>query len=72
MPLSCDLGQAVAQLAFLGCYEGVVELPLAKAAAADPDATARLPGDAGRAGREVQPASYSLQKSSCLGTGALW
>jgi hypothetical protein len=53
VPLSCDLGQAVAQLAFLGCYEGVVELPLKKAAAVDPDATARLPGEAGRPGREV-------------------
>lgn len=54
MPLSCDLAQAVTQLAFLRCYEGVVELPLRKAAALDPDNTARLPGDPGRAGREVR------------------
>lgn len=53
MPLSCDLGQAVTQLAFLRCYEGVVELPLRKAAALDPENTARLPGDRGRAGREA-------------------
>lgn len=53
MPLSCDLGQAVSQLAFLGCYDGVVDLPLRKAAAVDPDNEARLPGEAGRAGREV-------------------
>ena len=51
--MSCDLGQAVTQLAFLRCYDGVVELPLRKAAAVDPDNTARLPGDAGRAGREA-------------------
>jgi len=53
VPLSCDLGQAVTQLAFLRCYEGVVELPLRKAAALDPENTARLPGDPGRAGREA-------------------
>ncbi len=53
MPLSCDLGQAVSQLAFLGCYDGVVDLPLRKAAAVDPDNEARLPGEAGRARQEV-------------------
>lgn len=54
VPLSCDLAQAVTQLAFLRCYDGVVELPLRKAAALDPDNTARLAGDPGRAGREVR------------------
>ena len=54
VPLSCDLAQAVTQLAFLRCYEGVVELPLRKATALDPDNTARLTGEPGRAGREVR------------------
>ncbi|CAL8471349.1 g10891 [Coccomyxa elongata] len=54
VPLSCDLAQAVTQLAFLRCYDGVVELPLRKAAALDPDNTARLAGDPGRAGREAR------------------
>lgn len=65
VPLSCDLGQAVAQLAYLGCYDGVVDLPLRKAAAVDPDNEARLPGEAGRAGREVPTVSV-LPCGSCL------
>jgi nuclear pore complex protein Nup155 len=58
--MSCDLGQAVTQLAFLRCYDGVVELPLRKAAAVDPDNTARLAGEPGRAGREVPLPLISL------------
>lgn len=54
VPLSCDLAQAVTQLAFLRCYDGVVELPLRKAAALDPDNTARLTGEPGRVGRQVR------------------
>ena len=53
VPLSCDLGQIVKQLAHLGCYDGILDLPLRRAAAVDPENAARLPGDAGRAAREV-------------------
>ena len=52
-PLSCDLGQVVKQLAHLGCYDGLLDLPLRRAAAVDPERAARLPGEAGRAAREV-------------------
>ena len=55
VPLSCDLGQVVKQLAHLGCYDGLLDLPLRKAAAVDPDLAARLPGEAGRAAREASP-----------------
>ena len=76
VPLSCDLGQAVSQLAFLRCYDGVVELPLCKAAAVDPDNTACLPGEAGRAGREVSdlwrcPDPSALHLWTCLITGPI-
>lgn len=54
VPRACDLGQVVPQLAALRCYEGVVDLPLAKAAALDPDRVARLPGEQGRAAQEVR------------------
>ena len=53
IPLSCDLGQVVKQLAHLGCYDGLLDLPLRRAAAVDPERAARLPGEAGRAAREV-------------------
>jgi len=55
VPRACDLGQVVPQLAALRCYEGVVDLPLAKAAALDPDRLARLPGEQGRGAREARP-----------------
>ena len=58
IPLSCDLGQVVKQLAHLGCYDGLLDLPLRRAAAVDPDRAARLPGEAGRAAREVGPALF--------------
>ena len=53
VPLSCDLGQVVKQLAHLGCWDGLLDLPLRRAAAVDPEVAARLPGEAGRAAREV-------------------
>lgn len=56
VPLSCDLGQIVKQLAHLGCYDGILDLPLRRAAAVDPENAARLPGEAGRAAREVDSA----------------
>lgn len=55
VPLSCDLGQVVKQLAHLGCWDGLLDLPLRRAAAVDPEVAARLPGEAGRAAREVRP-----------------
>ena len=72
VPLSCDLGQIVKQLAHLGCYDGILDLPLRRAAAVDPENAARLPGEAGRAAREVGPACTSdtvwSQKRLLLGT----
>jgi nuclear pore complex protein Nup155 len=57
VPLSCDLGQVVKQLAHLGCWDGLLNLPLRRAAAVDPEVAARLPGEVGRAAREVRPTS---------------
>ena len=51
--MSCDLGQVVKQLAHLGCYDGLLDLTLRRAAAVDPKLAARLPGEPGRAAREV-------------------
>ena len=72
VPLSCDLGQIVKQLAHLGCYDGILDLPLRRAAAVDPENAARLPGEAGRAAREVGSActtcTVHLRKRLLLGT----
>ncbi|KAK9806121.1 hypothetical protein WJX72_002210 [[Myrmecia] bisecta] len=54
VPLACDLGQVVPQLTYLRCFEGVVELPLRKAAALDPDNLASRGGEEGRAAREAR------------------
>ena len=53
VPLACDLGQVVPQLASLRNFSGCVELPLRKAAALDPGNMASSPGPEGRAAREV-------------------
>ncbi len=66
MPRACDLGQVVPQLAALRCYEGVVDLPLAKAAALDPDRLARLPGEQGRGAREARPRQGRVGLGPCL------
>jgi len=66
VPRACDLGQVVPQLAALRCYEGVVDLPLAKAAALDPDRLARLPGEQGRGAREARPRQGRVGLGPCL------
>ena len=53
VPLTCDLGQVVPQLAELRSFEGCLQLPLAKADALDPSRSAALPGEEGRPYREV-------------------
>ena len=65
VPRACDLGQVVPQLAALRCFEGVVDLPLAKAAALDPDRVSRLPGEQGRAAQEVRTGGF-------LGVNLCW
>ena len=53
VPLACDLGQVIPQLANLRNFAGCVELPLRKAAALDPSGLASRPGPEGRQAREV-------------------
>ena len=49
VPLACDLGQVLPQLAYLRSFEGVVDLALKKAAALDPEELASRPdGDSAR------------------------
>ena len=69
VPRACDLGQVVPQLAALRCYEGVIDLPLAKAAALDPDRVARLPGEQGRAAQEVCTLGFKSLHPKCSGQG---
>ncbi len=71
IPLSCDLGQVVKQLAHLGCYDGLLDLPLRRAAAVDPERAARLPGEAGRAAREVCPIHLCMLHFSQEDFGAI-
>lgn len=51
VPLSCDLGQIIPQLALLRAIDAVVELSVRKAAAMDPGNAASLPGTEGEAAR---------------------
>lgn len=53
VPLACDMGQVVPQLAFLRNFAGCVELPLRKAAALDPSNLASSDLPERRAAREV-------------------
>lgn len=63
MPLACDLGQVLPQLAYLRSFEGVVDLALKKAAALDPEELASRPD--GDSAREVcNPASQDLHTLS--------
>eukprot|EP00884_Botryococcus_braunii_P002912 jgi/Botrbrau1/12621/Bobra.0169s0148.1 len=54
VPLSVDLVRVVPQLVQLRAFEALVELPVRRAAALDPANTAALPGDDGRAARQVR------------------
>ncbi|KAF5829261.1 Non-repetitive/WGA-negative nucleoporin C-terminal-domain-containing protein [Dunaliella salina] len=47
VPLACNLEYLVSQLAYLRCYEGIVDVPLRAAAAADPIGAALRPEAAG-------------------------
>ncbi|KAI3427442.1 hypothetical protein D9Q98_010357 [Chlorella vulgaris] len=49
VPLACDLGQVVPQLAYLRAVQALVDLPLRKAAALDPLNAAASPGPEGEA-----------------------
>ncbi|KAK9837777.1 hypothetical protein WJX74_004885, partial [Apatococcus lobatus] len=52
VPLACDLGQVLPQLAYLRSFEGIVDLALKKAAALDPgDLASRPDGDSAREAR---------------------
>ena len=64
VPLACDLGQVVPQLASLRNFSGCVELPLRKAAALDPGNMASSPGPGGRAAREVTAHGHRHAKAT--------
>jgi len=53
VPLACNLEYLVSQLAYLRCYEGIVDVPLRAAAAADPIGAALRP-EAGAAHEEAK------------------
>ena len=61
VPLACDLGQVVPQLASLRNFSACVELPLRKAAALDPGNMASSSGPEGRAAREVKLIVTAMQ-----------
>lgn len=61
VPLACDLGRVVPQLADLRNFVGCVELPLKKADLLDPTSSATIPGAEGRAGREARHLSGQLK-----------
>ena len=53
VPLACDLGRVIPQLADRRQYDGVVDLPLRKAQALDPSDVASQPSTEGDAARQV-------------------
>jgi nuclear pore complex protein Nup155 len=60
VPLACDLGQVVPQLALLRAMDAVVDLPVAKAAALDPGNAAAIEGPDGATARSRrEEAAYS-------------
>ena len=63
VPLACDLGQVLPQLAYLRSFEGVVDLALKKATALDPEELASRPD--GDSAREV----CTPQTCTCLHHG---
>ena len=54
MPLACDLGCVVPQLAILRNFADGVELSLKKADLLDPTSSAAFPGSYAKAGRKVR------------------
>mmetsp|Transcript_20731 Transcript_20731/g.49379 ORF Transcript_20731/g.49379 Transcript_20731/m.49379 type:complete len:994 (-) Transcript_20731:270-3251(-) len=59
VPGACSLGQVVPQLSHLGCYEGVVNLPIKAAGALDPGNMAARPGTEGDNARARRETCYS-------------
>ena len=55
VPLACDLGRVVPQLADRQLYDGVVDLPLRKAQAMDPGDVALQHSPEGDAARQARP-----------------